>query len=141
MAKVKPPVKIRPIHKLMAMARASGKSISDIAHEFEFSESWVRVVFDSPLIKELVRKYVDAPPEKAPLDAKKILQKYAPLFALQLIELSSDPDPSVRQRAIDSGLDRAGVGRAMRHEVAQGLPEADMEEIGAEIVRAKSLHE
>lgn len=130
---------VRPIHKLIAMARASGKTPAQIAADTGYSVAWIQTVIYSPLVKALVRQYVDTPD---PIDlakaAKDIVKRYAPIMAMSVVEMAMDPsvDPAVRLRAADSALDRAGVSRVTQTDVVMhDLPEEDMTVIEGEVLR------
>lgn len=135
-------VKVRPVHRLMALARATGRTVNEIADEFDYSISTVSKVLNSPLVKALVRKYAEKPPDVGPNEATRILKRFAPVMALGLLDIAQNSeDEGLRLKAIDSTLDRAGVSRVQRVDLegAQQLDIVDATAIEKEIMRAKAL--
>lgn len=98
-------VQEQPIHRLMVMLKAEGKSNTEIAHQLNYTISWVTQITRQPWFKlRLTKELSDAGRDQITA----LLKGAATDSVYTLMELRDDPQApkAVRKSAADSLLDR-----------------------------------
>lgn len=104
-------------HRAMLRLLAQGLTISEVAKLFGVTPHTVHKARDSAVTQDFVMELRLQQDEKV-FRAQEIFRNSAEDMAKRLVGMALDPDIDAREalRAIDSGLDRAGVSRVTKKE-------------------------
>ena len=108
---------IRPYHREIARRLVLGERSSQICADLGISESRMSIIVNSPLFKLEIKRLEEAR-DKGVADVRQQLEELSPL-ALEQVErtMYQAPSPTLRFKAAESILDRAGYGAISKSQI------------------------